>query len=189
MTIMLVSTQWLDNLTNKQTLDCLCKFLSQYWRDWVPEWSDTNISILKTTNDSSYLRRGACFSKVPKLFGSISGNIILFVSSERRRLEARNFAAIFIFILFTTYEKKNTALQNREVGVLGMAFRARKVLGTFEIRAPDTVLSSDIPVKLLNQPFSMDTPNHIKDVISIRELAHPRVDLFMKLTHQPTNVV
>ena len=48
---------------------------------------------------------GACFSKVPKLFGRISGDIILFVSSKRRRLEARNFAVILIFIPFTTYEK------------------------------------------------------------------------------------
>jgi len=48
---------------------------------------------------------GACFSKVPKLFGRISGDIILFVSSKRRRLEARNFAVIFTFIPFTTYEK------------------------------------------------------------------------------------
>ena len=46
---------------------------------------------------------GACFSKVPKLFGRISGDIILFVSSKRRRLEARNFAVIFTFIPFTSY--------------------------------------------------------------------------------------
>ena len=48
---------------------------------------------------------GACFSKVPKLFGPISGDIIFFVSSKRRRLEARNFTVTFIFIPFTTYEK------------------------------------------------------------------------------------
>ena len=48
---------------------------------------------------------GACFSKVPKLFELISGDIILFVSSKRKRLEARNFAVIFIFIFipFSTY--------------------------------------------------------------------------------------
>ena len=51
------------------------------------------------------LGSGARFSKVPKLFGPISGDRILFVSSKRRRLEARNFAVIFIFIPFTTYEK------------------------------------------------------------------------------------
>ena len=51
------------------------------------------------------LGAGACFSKVPKLFGPISGDIILFVSSKRRRLEPRNFAVIFIFIPFTTCEK------------------------------------------------------------------------------------
>ena len=48
---------------------------------------------------------GARFSKVPKLFGHISGYIILFVSSERRRLGARNFAFILIFMHFTTNEK------------------------------------------------------------------------------------
>ena len=52
---------------------------------------------------------GACFSKVPKLFGRISGDIILFVSSKRKRLETRNFAVIFIFTPFTTYEKTSFA--------------------------------------------------------------------------------
>ena len=54
---------------------------------------------------------GAHFSKVPKLFERISGDIILFVSSKRRRLEDRNFAVIFvtIFIPFTTYEKTSFA--------------------------------------------------------------------------------
>ena len=45
---------------------------------------------------------GACFSKVPRFFGRISGDIILFISSKLRCLEARNFAVIFIFIPFTT---------------------------------------------------------------------------------------
>ena len=48
---------------------------------------------------------GARFSKVPKIFGRISGDIILLVSSKRRRLEARNFAVILIFISFATFEK------------------------------------------------------------------------------------
>ena len=50
---------------------------------------------------------GTRFSKAPKLFGRISGDIILFVSSKRRRLEARNFAAILICVPFKTYEKTN----------------------------------------------------------------------------------
>ena len=41
------------------------------------------------------------------LFGHISGRIILFVCSKRRRLEARNFAVILIYIPFTTYEKNS----------------------------------------------------------------------------------
>ena len=62
--------------------------------------------LRKRPKDMLYCTRegsGACFSKVPKLFGRISGDIILFVSSKRRRLEARNFAVIFISVPFTTY--------------------------------------------------------------------------------------
>ena len=33
------------------------------------------------------------------------GDTTLFVSSKRRRLDAQNFAVIFIFISYTTYEK------------------------------------------------------------------------------------
>ena len=48
---------------------------------------------------------GARFSKDPKLFGRISGDIILLVSLKRRRLEARNFAVFLDVIPFTTYEQ------------------------------------------------------------------------------------
>ena len=50
-------------------------------------------------------RHGARFPKVPKLFGRISGDIILFVSSKRKFLEARNFVVILIFVRFTTIQK------------------------------------------------------------------------------------
>ena len=38
---------------------------------------------------------------------------------------------------------KRQALQNKKVGVLRMAFRARKVFGTFEKRAPWTKTGSE----------------------------------------------
>ena len=70
------------------------------------QWIEVSAEVRPHTKPSSYNRvPGACFSKVPKLFGRISGDIILFVSSKRKRLEARNFAVKFIFIPFTTYEK------------------------------------------------------------------------------------
>jgi len=47
---------------------------------------------------------GTRFSKVPKLFGRISGDIIPFVSSKRRHSEAQNFTVILIFYSFTTYD-------------------------------------------------------------------------------------
>ena len=45
-------------------------------------------------------RAGARFSKVPKLFGRISGDI-LFVSSKRKSLESRIFAVIIV--LYSLY--------------------------------------------------------------------------------------
>ena len=51
------------------------------------------------------MANGARFSKDLKPFGRISGEIILFVCSKRRRLEARNFEVVLIFIPSTTYEK------------------------------------------------------------------------------------
>ena len=53
--------------------------------------------------------------KVLKLFGRISGDITLFLSSKRRRLEARNLAVIFISIPFTTYEK--TSFKKKRVAI------------------------------------------------------------------------
>ena len=73
--------------------------------------------MIKLTNTTLLQRTGVRLSKEPKLFESISADIILFVSSKRRRLEARNFAVILIFIPITTYMKRR-ALQNKRVGDL-----------------------------------------------------------------------
>ena len=70
---------------------------------------------------------GACFSKVPKLFGRISGDIILFVSSKRRRLEARNFAVIFV--LFPLQHMKRPALQDKQVVLYEWLFGPEKFSG------------------------------------------------------------
>ena len=70
---------------------------------------------------------GHRFSKVPKLFGRISVDIIRFVYSKRRRLEAGNFAVILLFIPFTTYEKPSfTELAGWS---LTNGFRARNFSG------------------------------------------------------------
>ena len=42
---------------------------------------------------------------------------------------------LFLF-LFPLQQVKRSALQNKQVVILRMAYRARKVLGTFEKRAP-----------------------------------------------------
>ena len=81
---------------------------------------------------AAWFGSGARFSKVPKLFGRILGDIILFVSVKRRCFEARNF---FLFLFRLQYMKR-LASQNKWVRVLLMAFRTRKVFGTFEKLAP-----------------------------------------------------
>ena len=68
-------------------------------------WNRDRCGEYRLFSASVYSSPGACFSKVPKFFWRTSGDIILFVSSKRKRIEGRNFAVIFIFILFTTYEK------------------------------------------------------------------------------------
>ena len=71
------------------------------WFGWDCQWTDSGCQ-----RRLYMLRPGARFSKVPALFGRISGYI---VSSKPRCLEARNFALILILIPFTTYENPNFA--------------------------------------------------------------------------------
>ena len=52
-------------------------------------------------------------SKLQKLFGLISGDIIYFVSSNRSRLETRNFEVIVIFIHIAT--KKKATMKGKSV--------------------------------------------------------------------------
>ena len=72
---------------------------------------DTSHNLKSTDRFKS----GACFSKVPKLFGCISGEIVVFVSSKLRRLKARDFP-LFLF-LFPLQPVKRPPLQNKQVGV------------------------------------------------------------------------
>ena len=54
---------------------------------------------------SNFGRSGACFSKVPKLFGSLSGATIPFISSQRRGSKPSNFAILLIFLVLKTCKK------------------------------------------------------------------------------------
>ena len=87
------------------------------------------------TGYASRTGSGSLFSKVPQLFGRISGDMILFVSSKRRRLRRHETLQL---LLFSLQHIKGSALRNKRVGVLQMAFRTRKVFGTFEKLAPGT---------------------------------------------------
>ena len=69
-------------------------------RDWSYTCLIRRVYVFRTLSYSSpklelcRLGPGARFSKVPKLFGRISSDIVLVVSSKQRHIEARNFAVI-----------------------------------------------------------------------------------------------
>ena len=48
---------------------------------------------------------GACFSKVPKLFGPISGATIAFISTQCRGSRPSNFAILLVFLTLKTWKK------------------------------------------------------------------------------------
>ena len=102
----------------------------------------------------------ARFSNVPKLFGRISGDIVLFVSSKRRRLKARNFAVILIFLPFATYEK-TPALQKERVGVLGTAAGPETFSGLS--RSGPQVINLSGSVRVICFLFSNKKKNYVKN--------------------------
>ena len=56
-------------------------------------------------NQALRRRPGPCFSKVPKLFGSLSVATIPFISSQRRGSKPSNFAILLIFLMLKTCKK------------------------------------------------------------------------------------
>ena len=71
---------------------------------------------------------GACFSTVLKLFGVFR---VTYLQNER--VSRHETLQLFLFPL---QQMRRPALQNKQVVILRMAFRARKVNRTFEKRAP-----------------------------------------------------
>ena len=47
----------------------------------------------------------ACFSKVPKLLGAISGATTAFISSQCRGSKPSNFAVLLVFLILKTWKK------------------------------------------------------------------------------------
>lgn len=111
----------------------------------IPLWNETwqvhtRYKYKYSVTQSLQSKQETLFLEVPRLIGRNSGEIIIFVSSKQRRLQARNFKIIYFSILLA--HKKRPALHNKRVGVLRMAFRIRKVFGTFDKRAPGRVESN-----------------------------------------------
>ena len=105
-----------------------------------------NLTLIINSIDTKFSNKyedvkssGVRFSKVPKLFGRITGDIILF-DLQNEGVSRHETLKLFSF-LFTLQHMKIPDLQNKRVGLLRTAFRARKVFGTFEKRAPVSFIS------------------------------------------------
>ena len=74
------------------------------------------------------------FEKSRNFSGVFRVTLSLYLQNER--VLRHETLPLFSF-LFPLQHVKRSALQNKQVVILRMAFRARKVLGTFEKRAPE----------------------------------------------------
>ena len=95
-----------------------------FFDPWSEEYVFAEISFLLVADNCKWVLNVQCWSELwpcidvrivfsttktlwpEKCFGPISGDVILFVSSKRRCLEARNFADILLFILITTWKNQ-----------------------------------------------------------------------------------
>ena len=66
--------------------------------------SDVTLFITSLAYQSAH-KPEACFSKVPKLFGPISGGTIPFISSQRRGSKPSNIAILLVFLSLKTRYK------------------------------------------------------------------------------------
>ena len=69
------------------------------------EYGDVDVdssALIQLITLSMWLPPGARFSKVPKLYGPLSGVTIPFVSQERGGFKSSNFTVIFLFVTLKT---------------------------------------------------------------------------------------
>ena len=95
----------IDRIVSDATLNAVFQGLSTQL-SFVSEEKNILLSELITLQDNFIQEQciTTVLGPVSRKSPNFSGDVILFVSSKRRLLEARNFAGIFIFIPFTTYE-------------------------------------------------------------------------------------
>ena len=62
---------------------------------------------------------------------------------------------------------KRSALQNKQVVILRMAFRSRKVLGTFEKRAPEEEVLGSLRDKTTARKTALE--NNTRAIVTIRD--------------------
>ena len=82
---------------------------------------------------------------------------------------------LFLLLLLLQYMKKS-ALQNKRVGVLRVAFRARKVLGTFEKRADFTFRIVNFPHMDSNIPANPAYGVYISQLVRYARICTSKVD-------------
>ena len=92
---------------------------------------------------------GACFSKVPKLYGPFSGVTIPFVSQARRGFKSSNFTVTFLFVTLKTCQK--ISFPNQAAGTFTNGFSGPKSFRDFRETGPRNVIN--ISTMTVNSAF------------------------------------
>ena len=74
---------------------------TEVWSVWSWQFFDAN----SVKGPGRYSLPGACFSKVPKLFGPISGATTAFISSQCLGSKRSNFAILLVFLILKICRK------------------------------------------------------------------------------------
>ena len=121
-------------------LNSECKYflLTHFWLVMVPVITDDEklVSELSLFSCLFWFRFWGPFLESSELYGLFSGVAIPFVFQERIGFKSSNFRVIFLFVTSKTCYSKRSAFQIKRLAVSQMAFRVRKMFGTFEKRAP-----------------------------------------------------
>ena len=92
-------TRWADNVNHVLHCCPAIGYLIVSWQIYSRKRLTRSPSVGYKTSP------GACFSKVPKRFGPISGTTIPFISSQRRGSKPSNFAILLIFLILKVCKK------------------------------------------------------------------------------------
>ena len=113
---------------------------------------------------------GPCFSKVPKLFGPISGATIPFISPQHRGSKPSNFAILFLFLILKTSWK--ISFSKQVDCSLTSGFSRPKSSQDFRETGPTPLGAQHLKLKIKLMSFTYDHIQQGATLITFRTSFH-----------------